>query len=273
MNYFSFQNASERTVNVATTLVSNTLPPDDKLVLIIDIANTYMVPAISFFGMITNIMTIIVFSHAEFNDLIYKYLYVNAFSNFVYLLICFFLFAPRCGQLCDFSTTRITQYYYFIFYTYLKGIPAILSINIQITVSLYKYVQITNKTFFKFKYFKLTIVILILFSAVFYLPILLTKSLKVVIKPTSNNLTITTYSMIANDFGNSMIGKLLIIIVSVIRGFVSLIILTIINVLTKFEFSKFLKRKKQITTQEEAECMFKKMCLTRSFPSYQGFPS
>ena len=97
-----------------------------------------------------------------------------------------------------------------------------------------------------------TIAFLIILSAVFYLPILLTKSIKVT-KTTSSNQTSYTYSMITNDFGNSTTGKILIIIVSVLRGFISLIILAVINIFTKIEFNKFLLRKQRISSQEEVE--------------------
>lgn len=231
------------------SIVNAALSLDEILQLTIDIGNTYIVPVICFFGIITNIFCIIVFSHAEFQDLIYKYLYVNSISNFIYLLCCFFLFAPRCGALCDFNSTMITQYYYYIVYTYLKGIPAILTINIQIIVSLYKYIQITNKTtfLFKFEYFKLKILFLTVLSALFYLPILLTKTIKV----TQTN----SYSMISNDFGNGNVGKILIILITILRGFVSLFILIVINVLTKLEFNKFLEKKQRvIANRQEAEC-------------------
>ena len=83
-----------------------------------DLSNTFIIPFISAFGVLTNIINVIVFSKKELKDVAFKYYKVNALSNMFYLLICFFLFVARCGVYCKFSQTCIAQFYLYFFYTY-----------------------------------------------------------------------------------------------------------------------------------------------------------
>ena len=66
----------------------------------------------------------------------------------------------------------------------------------------------------------------------FYSPILFTKTLQTTAKNISSNKTIYTYSMVNNYIGNSNLGKWLIIIVTVIRGFIALILIICIDIST-----------------------------------------
>ena len=104
----------------------------------IDISITFIVPVICAYGISTNILNIIIFSKKSLKDIIFKYYRINAISNICYLSIVFFLFVARCGTYCNFSATFEAQLYLYVFYTYIKGIFAILSICIQITVSTYR---------------------------------------------------------------------------------------------------------------------------------------
>ena len=86
-----------------------------------DIFYTFIIPPICVFGIATNILNIIVFSHQDLVENTYKYLKMNAYSNLIYLFICAFIFTVRCGQLCVLDDYYITQLYYWIIYTYIKG--------------------------------------------------------------------------------------------------------------------------------------------------------
>ena len=144
----------------------------------VDFSITFIIPIICSYGIIANILNIIVFSHSEFKDLAYRYLYVNAYLNIIYLAHCFFLFVGRCGIYCTFSSTLAANIFMNYFYNYLKGIPVMSTVFLQILVALYRYLVITNRISNQLKYFKRTIFIIIIFSTVFYLPILLTKQIK-----------------------------------------------------------------------------------------------
>jgi hypothetical protein len=66
------------------------------LSFIVDICNTYIIPSICIFGILTNIINIRIFLKRNLKDVAFKYYLVNAFSNLFYLLICFFIFVARC---------------------------------------------------------------------------------------------------------------------------------------------------------------------------------
>jgi hypothetical protein len=199
----------------------------------IDLSITFIVPIECTYGIITNIINIIIFSKKSLKDIIFKYYRINAISNICYLSIVFFLFAARCGIYCKFSNTYPAQLYLYVFYTYVKGIFAILSICIQITVSIYRlFIVSNNNTDFLKRKLNIIIIIMIIFSAVFYSPILFTKTLQARAKNISSNNTIYTYSMVNNYIGNINIGKGLIIMVTVTRGFIALALIIIIDFAT-----------------------------------------
>ena len=158
----------------------------------VDFCITFIIPIICSYGIIANVLNIIVFSHSEFKDLAYRYLYVNAYLNIIYLAHCFFLFVGRCGIYCTFSSTLAANIYMNYFYNYLKGIPVMSTVFLQILVALYRYLVITNRISNQLKYFKRTICIIVVLSTVFYLPILLTKKIKETITPKSAG-NVTTY--------------------------------------------------------------------------------
>ena len=83
---------------------------------------TFIVPFICLFGIITNILNIIVFSNNKLKDESYKYLKMNAFSNMFYLSFIVIAFVKRCTNFCDYETTLFANVYYWAFYFYLKGI-------------------------------------------------------------------------------------------------------------------------------------------------------
>lgn len=205
----------------------------------IDIDITFIQPIICFYGMIANILNIFVFFDKSFENVTYKYLFANAISNFFYLLNCFFLFVARCGVYCNFTNTLLSQIYLYIFYNYLKGIAAILTILIQIIVCFQRLTILFRFNLFNFSNFKLSIFILVLFSTIFYSPMILTKKIK-----ENHSLSgLITYSVISNDFGIRKLGKILIIIVSVFRGFISLAILLVLNMLLVYKFRMHMKKK------------------------------
>jgi hypothetical protein len=201
----------------------------------IDLSITFIVPVLCTYGIISNIINIIIFSKKSMNDIIFKYYKINAISNICYLSIVFFLFVARCGIYCQLSKTYPAQLYLYVFYTYIKGIFAILSICVQITISLNRLLIVCNKKIDLLKNKLTTIIIsMLIFSAVFYSPILFTKTIQTTAKNISsnNNNTIYTYSMVNNYIGNSNLGKWLIIIVTVIRGFIALILIICIDIST-----------------------------------------
>lgn len=106
---------------VLTTSTANPYPNTPGYTYAYDFFFAYLVAPICLFGVITNLLNIIVFSNSELKEDTYKYLKMNAFSNLIYLLICGLVFTKRCGQFCVLDTAYLTQVYFWIFYIYIKG--------------------------------------------------------------------------------------------------------------------------------------------------------
>ena len=219
----------------------------NKISIVYDFIQSFILPAICGFGIITNILDCIVLSSDELKDDIFKYLKMNAYSKIFYLIICMFLFAARCGQYCNISDTFSVQLNYWLFYTYLKGIPAIYTVCVQIIVSLLRLKIVSSHKIIKLPNYKKISIILLLFSAVFYSPNLFTKKIFAVkcMLYTEKNETRSyySYSTINNSVGNSILGKCLIIVTQIIRGYIAAIIIIIINLITKARLNNhFVKR-------------------------------
>jgi hypothetical protein len=233
-----------------------------KISIINDFIQSFILPAICGFGIITNIIDCIVLSSDELKDDIFKYLKMNAFSKIFYLSICMFLFFARCGQYCNLSDAFSVQLYYWLFYTYLKGIPAIYTVCVQIIVSLLRLNIVSSHKIIKLPDYKKISIVLLLFSALFYSPNLFTKkifSAKCLLYSEKNETKIHySYSTINNSIGDSILGKCLIIITQIIRGYIAAIIIIIINLITKIRLNDhFVKRinikQKNITEKPTGE--------------------
>ena len=161
---------------------------DTTLNTFLDFTSTFMFPIISTYDIIINIINIIIFSKKSLKDIIFKYYRINAISNICYLLIVFFLFVARCGVYCTFSKSYPAQLYLYVFYTYIIRY-----------ICYFKYMFTNNSQYIQrlfiacnknthFLKIKLNIIIssLIIFSAVFYSPILFTKTLQATAKNISS---------------------------------------------------------------------------------------
>ena len=94
-----------------------------------------------------------------------------------------------------------------------------------------------NKSTTLFQRYEIIVAILLIFSTVFYSPILFTKEMKetvtnvtTLVNGTKIVNTVKTYSNVNNFIGNSEVGKwLIIVVVTIFRGFFSLALTTIIE--------------------------------------------
>ena len=214
---------------------------------------TFVIPCICAFGITTNVINIIVFSNKEMGDITYKYLKINACSNICYLSICFFLFMGRCGSFCTIDSSYVGVFFMYFFYSYAKGIPAIMTIIIQILVSVLRLGIVSNKKMCNLPNFKLTMFGMTIFSAVFYLPYILNKKIIEIktesqfINGTNQTMNVeSTYKLGLSTFGQTDVSKWLIIVTTSIRGFISLIIILVIDIVSAVKLKEHLEKKKKI---------------------------
>jgi hypothetical protein len=217
----------------------------------IDTGNTFILPSICFYGIVTNLINIKLFFSKNIKDIAFKYYLINGFSNLFYLILCFFVFSFRCGIFCQssqLSASLATKVFSWVFYTYIKGIFVFTSIFIQITLGIYRLFIVTNRNSDIFKRYKLICFIFFIVSAVIYTPNLysqtiLTSQVNVTqtkVNGSSSYILTNIYTQTTSYIGKSDFGKWSIITVTILRGYVSLSIMMVIDVYT------FVKLKNQI---------------------------
>ncbi|CAF0944230.1 unnamed protein product [Brachionus calyciflorus] len=202
----------------------------------IDFIYTFVIPSICFYGLVTNLINLFIFSNRQLSNIIYKYLIIYTVSNLYYFIISFLIFLPRCGVYCTFSQTYLPQYYLYLFYNYLKNISSYFNIFIQILVSFQRLAFVLNLKWYNLNHVIIITISLIILSTLLNLPLLLTKEIKIGL----------VYSVVLNDFGKSLIGKWLVIIVSILKGFVLITIILVINLITMYKLKHRMNIKKAI---------------------------
>lgn len=94
---------------------------------------TWVLPAICFFGVITNLINIVIFSHSELKEDIYKYMLAYSVSDFIYTFCVFFTWVSRSRY--PHSSTYFAKWYeIYIFFTALNGMGT-MSALVEIAIS------------------------------------------------------------------------------------------------------------------------------------------
>ena len=116
----------------------------------------------------------------------------------------------------------------------------------QIIVAFLRMQIVMNKKFIKLPDYKITSVILLIISAIYFLPYAFTQTI-IRNEIIGDNGTISySYKATNNDLGNSSIGKYLIIITTIIRGYICAAIIIAINVITKIKMTSHMNKKKKV---------------------------
>lgn len=135
-----------------------------------DIWYTFFAPIICVCSLTTNLLNIFVLSKLKSKNKIYKYMYYKSIINSIYLFILIFVFLVKCGQFCTIRETYIAQVYHLYMFYYLTNCLSLIDLLIELTISLNRYLVITNRQYVnRFKTNKL-FSFLIIFSFFFYLP-------------------------------------------------------------------------------------------------------
>ncbi len=92
--------------------------------------------------------------------------------------------------------------------------------------------------------FNLTILVMTVFSAIFYSPYIFTT--EIVKIQANNNTTYNKYNVKSSSIGLSYLGIWLIIITTIIRGFISLAAILVIDILSAIKLKEHLEKKKKI---------------------------
>ena len=189
-----------------------------------------------FFGLITNSLSVLVFYKAKFKDISFKYMFVTSFCDLIYLALTLIAEIFVDFERTDESNFSYFQKMYLIWIDdYFTSCLALFCIQIDIVLSLQRYLILLNKSFCHKISYKIIMVVLFIVSLIYYLPVVFFKD---IISKYSNETNSTQYQAVKNQLGSSLFGNMSVILMSAFRFFLGIIVLTLINILNSCEFKK-----------------------------------
>lgn len=215
-----------------------------------DIFNLGIYQTISVYGMITNIINIIIFRDPKFEDPIYIYLIAHSFADLFYL---FFVFFSIFSYVSNFFLSFVQSYTIMLcglyLANYLTSCLAIFNILIELIVSFQRLLILINAKYHNYiRNISVRLVLLVLF--IFSLLLYVHEIIFYQVYPIERNQTVGSnrYTISENKIGKEhlKIYKTIAICIQFFRGPVCLISMVIINSLTWFHFRKYLDKKSQI---------------------------
>jgi len=211
-------------------------------------------PIFCIIGVVTNTLNAAVFIHRKMKDISFKYLFIMSLAEVFYLGFSIMGFMTFCND-CDSELVRSYsfQVYNIYIFRYLVRVIAFFIILCEIFLSLQRYMVLLNKKFLKPTSHYYLLFGLLVISFMFYLPEIFMKSIVSIENSYQNvtfqgykNVTVQGYKNVTvqgfknenNYFGNSKIGKAIIILIVLIRAVLVSIVMPIINFLSFYEFRK-----------------------------------
>lgn len=196
------------------------------------------IPLITLFGMITNIINVIVLNKIKTKNNLFKYMLVMSGSDLLYQFLAMFCFIEFCTD-CSLNKSYLTQLFIISIDDYLTSCLAFFRILLEISISIERYLVVLNKKcFIKFS-FNSVIVISMSISLLYYLPVIFVKEITQLkeLNETENSFN-GEYSLQKNNFGSTIFGKLIPIILTSIRLFSGTFLLIGINLFIMRECNK-----------------------------------
>jgi hypothetical protein len=210
----------------------------------------YFLPVI-IFGVLTNLINIIIFSNKKFKDKTFTYLLYHSISEFLHLSLNCVSVIPYCGNYCSDSLTKslLSKLILLCIDSYFTSCLAIFAIFIETTISFQRYLVVSNSTFCGVikngSPHKISIILFII-SIFYYLPELIFHRIN------HSTLSSDVYDLVLTNNIYSYFSYLAIII----RGPICTLLLTIISFLTLFKFRKQMEKKKIIKFKTSKEFIY-----------------
>ena len=206
---------------------------------------TKLIYSACIFSIITNIINIAVFSHSSLRDTTYNFMMVVAITDLCYCCFAFesFTLSNICGSytfICGSYTQYIALINERIIADFLSSCLAIYSISSEIFLTVQRIFIIRNINFLKDLTVKKVGPIIASISAIYYLPTWFfygTKESGVVY--TFKNQTYIEYVRYSTDFGKSVTGTYLGLVMQIGRIVLVLGVLLVLNIVSIIFFHKY----------------------------------
>ena len=117
---------------------------------LVDYTNVFIHPAICLFGMVTSLLSLVIFCDKKFllakaNSIIYQYMLVISVCDFLFLLTQFFLVVIRCGSLCPFGYAQSSKSYELYIYLFIGYTIITFEVLLDISVSINRLFSFSTK--------------------------------------------------------------------------------------------------------------------------------
>ena len=114
--------------------------------LFTDYSNVVLLPSISVFGIVTNLISIRVSLKLNKNNLMNLYILFDSILNLLLSMITVFLGLTRCGSLCPFGYKYVSKLYDLYLYLYIKHSILFLSHALKSLIALNRLCAFSTKT-------------------------------------------------------------------------------------------------------------------------------
>lgn len=197
----------------------------------------YLAMALTSFGILSNLVNIAVFFSSSLKDITYHYMLVKSVVNLAYLLFSllneFFIYCALCPQ----TFTYFASLYATAISFYLNGSLAIMRILIEIAISTRIFTILINRVWLNRVSYRVIISTIGIFSIVFYLE-----------KPFCFEIVYLAkyniYYLAYTSFGKSRLYTIMSLAQEMIRMMLTVVVLTIINVLNLVHFRRRFKSRR-----------------------------
>jgi hypothetical protein len=198
-----------------------------------------------FFGLITNLINMIIFSNKCFREKIFRYLIVHSISETLYFFFTILLFFPYCVWICpkEISSSYFSNMIILYIDKYLTSVLALFSLMIEMKITIQRYLVVKNEKIVSSINYLKQVGIIFTISSIVYMPeLFFNKIIKLQVNQTESK---HFYRVTKTDHGIKYNGTYSMV-VNLIRGPIFVSVLTIFNLLTIIKFRKQMETKKLI---------------------------
>ena len=203
-----------------------------------------LIPIVCIFSVTTNLLSIFVFLHSKMKDPTFKYMLLISISNCLYAGLLSYSYVVYCNE-CSLNKSYVTLVFKIFIEYFFTSCLAMFSIFVEIVISIHRYFVLKNNNrFASHAPLRWIVPIFFLISVALYFPVIFTYEIK--LNEIKNHSGSTTYMKVKTDFGQTALGKWMPIMQSLLRIFLSTIVLSLVNIVNIIEFRKRFKKKLQL---------------------------
>ncbi len=209
-------------------------------------------PIFSLFGLITNAINIMVFSNSKMKDISFKYMLVISYVHIIYSGLSIYNMIIYCEE-CLLNKMYESQFYKIIITYYFNNSLAMVGHCCELFISVHRYLQLKNIKCLDKIPIHLMIIIFFIISLIYYSSELLVYDIMDTKRYLNNSLFDSTYTTMSTPFGKTLAARIIVIVQSMFRAFLTIILIPLINIGIIFEFNKRFKNRIKTKLKYRAE--------------------